>query len=261
MTVDIAAPSLNGATPEGVPALEIDRLEFAYPDGTPSLRSLSMRVQPGEKIALIGPNGAGKSTLLLNLNGILRAQSGAVRVFGETLSDATVRSIRARVGLLFSNPDDQLFSPTVYEDVAYGPLHMGLPVEEVRQRTQDALAAVGMEAFAERPPHRLSLGQKKRVAIATVLSMGTPLLALDEPSANLDPMSRRELIALLARLPLTILVATHDLAMVADLLPRSVLLDGGEVIADRPSDQILNDAELLAAHGLEPLSAHGHPHA
>lgn len=243
------------------PALEVDALRFAYPDGTPSLLGLSLRVEPGEKVALIGPNGAGKSTLLLNLNGILRAQDGAVRVFGQTLSDATVRHIRSQVGLLFSNPDDQLFSPTVMDDVAYGPLHMGLPRDEVVQRSQDALAAVGMLDYADRPPHRLSLGQKKRVAIATVLSMGTPILALDEPSANLDPMSRRDLIALLARLPLTILVATHDLAMVADLLPRSVLLDQGQVVADRPTADLLNDGELLGAHGLEPLSAHGHPHA
>jgi cobalt/nickel transport system ATP-binding protein len=154
-----------------------------------------------------------------------------------------------------------LFSPTVFEDVAFGPLHMGLPRDEVIQRSRDALAAVGMQDFADRPPHRLSLGQKKRVAIATVLSMGTPILALDEPSANLDPMSRRELIGLLARLPLTILVATHDLALVADILPRSVLLAEGQVISDAPTDQVLNDADLLGAHGLEPLSAHGHPHA
>ena len=259
------APHTEGEEQAGgldaIPALEVDALAFAYPDGTPSLRGLSLRVAPGEKVALIGPNGAGKSTLLLNLNGILRAQSGDVRVFGETLRDDTVRHIRSRVGLLFSNPDDQLFSPTVMDDVAYGPLHMGLPREEVIQRSEDALAAVGMLEYADRPPHRLSLGQKKRVAIATVLSMGTPILALDEPSANLDPMSRRELITLLARLPLTILVATHDLAMVADLLPRSVLLDQGEVVADAPTADLLNDAELLGAHGLEPLSAHGHPHA
>lgn len=244
-----------------VPALEVEGLRFAYPDGTPSLRGLSLRVEEGEKVALIGPNGAGKSTLLLNLNGILRAQGGQVRVLGETLRDDTLRSIRGRVGLLFSNPDDQLFSPTVLDDVAYGPLHMGLPRDEVLARSHDALAAVGMQDFADRPPHRLSLGQKKRVAIATVLSMGTPILALDEPSANLDPMSRRELIALLERLPLTILVATHDLAMVADLLPRSVLLDGGQVVADRSTTDVLNDSALLGAHGLEPLSAHGHPHA
>lgn len=244
-----------------VPAIELDDLQFAYPDGTPSLRGMSLRVAPGEKVALIGPNGAGKSTLLLTLNGILRPQGGALRVFGQPLDDSTVRAIRAQVGLLFSNPDDQLFSPSVMEDVAYGPLHMGLPRQEVLDRSTEALAAVGMQDFGDRPPHRLSLGQKKRVAIATVLSMGTPVLALDEPSANLDPMSRRELIALLARLPLTILVATHDLAMVADLLPRSVLLDGGCVVADRPTPDLLNDAELLGAHGLEPLSAHGHPHA
>ena len=243
------------------PAVEVEGLHFTYPDGTASLRGMSLSVQPGEKVALVGPNGAGKSTLLLTLNGILRAQQGAVRVFGQTLDDSTVRAIRAQVGLLFSNPDDQLFSPTVFEDVAFGPLHMGLPRDEVLARAREALAAVGMQEFAERPPHRLSLGQKKRVAIATVLSMGTPLLALDEPSANLDPMSRRELIALLARLPLTILVATHDLALVADILPRSVLLAEGSVVADKPTMHMLNDSALLGAHGLEPLSAHGHPHA
>ena len=259
--------SVNGAMPPpdelagGTgPALDVDGLEFRYPDGTPSLHGVSLRLEPGEKVALIGPNGAGKSTLLLSLNGILRAQSGSVRVFGQPLTDTTVRQIRGQVGLLFSNPDDQLFSPTVFEDVAYGPLHMGLPEDEVRRRTEEALEAVGMRELADRPPHRLSLGQKKRAAIATVLSMGTPLLALDEPSANLDPMSRRELITLLDRLPLTILVATHDLALVADLLPRTVLLEQGRVIADAPTASILNDAELLGAHGLEPLSAHGHPH-
>lgn len=245
----------------GQPAIEVEALHFTYPDGTPSLRGMSLSVQRGEKVALVGPNGAGKSTLLLTLNGILRAQAGAVRVFGQTLDDASVRAIRAQVGLLFSNPDDQLFSPTVFEDVAFGPLHMGLPRDEVIARSREALAAVGMQEFAERPPHRLSLGQKKRVAIATVLSMGTPVLALDEPSANLDPLSRRELIALLARLPLTILVATHDLALVADILPRSVLMAEGQVIADAPTVEVLNDATLLGAHGLEPLSAHGHPHA
>jgi cobalt/nickel transport system ATP-binding protein len=250
-----------GGAGSGPPALLIDDLEYRYPDGTPSLRGLSLRVEPGEKVALIGPNGAGKSTLLLNLNGVLRAQAGSVTVFGQTLTPATEREVRGKVGLLFSNPDDQLFSPTVFDDVAYGPLHMGLPAHEVRERAESALAAVGMGDFAARPPHRLSLGQKKRVAIASVLSMGTPLLALDEPSANLDPRSRRALITLLAALPLTILVATHDLGLVADLLPRAVLLDGGQVVADGPTADILGDAALLQAHGLEPLSAHGHPHA
>lgn len=249
------------ALPSGTAAIEVEALSYAYPDGTSSLDEISLLVEPGEKVALIGPNGAGKSTLLLNLNGILRAQKGHVRILGQTLEDDTVRSIRAHVGLLFSNPDDQLFSPTVFEDVAYGPLHLGLPPQEVRDRSEDALHAVGLAGFEDRVPHRLSLGQKKRVAIATVLSMGTPILALDEPTASLDPLSRRELIQLLDRLPHTILVATHDLAMVADVLPRAILLDEGRVVADRSSREILEDADLLYAHGLEPLSAHGHPHA
>ena len=215
----------------------------------------------GERVALIGPNGAGKSTFLLNLNGILRAQSGTVRVLGELLTETSARSIRAKLGLLFSNPDDQLFSPTVLDDVAYGPLHMGFERDEVLQRSRDALSAVGMSGFEERVPHRMSLGQKKRVAIATVLSMGAPILLLDEPTASLDPMSRRGLIDLLATLPLTIVVATHDLSMVRYVLPRTVVLDGGRVVTDRPSADVLNDATLLYEHQLEPLSAHGHPHA
>jgi cobalt/nickel transport system ATP-binding protein len=255
------APTNGAGPPSDGAAIEIQALSYAYPDGTPSLADVSLRIESGEKVALIGPNGAGKSTLLLNLNGILRADRGHVRILGQTLEDDTVRAIRAHVGLLFSNPDDQLFSPTVFEDVAYGPLHLGLPAQEVRDRSRDALDAVGLGGFEQRVPHRLSLGQKKRVAIATVLSMGTPILALDEPTASLDPMSRRELIQLLARLPHTILVATHDLAMVADVLPRAILLDEGRVVADRPSREILEDADLLYAHGLEPLSAHGHLHA
>lgn len=243
------------------PAIDVDSLRYVYPDGTAGLRDVSLRVEQGERVALIGPNGAGKSTFLLNLNGILRAQSGSVRILGESLTDASVRSIRARIGLLFSNPDDQLFSPTVLDDVAYGPLHMGFERDEVLRRSREALAAVGMADFEARVPHRMSLGQKKRVAIATVLSMGAPILLLDEPTASLDPMSRRGLIELLATLPLTIVVATHDLAMVADLLPRTVVMDGGQIIDDRPSADVLNDAGLLYAHQLEPLSAHGHPHA
>ena len=243
------------------PALDVAGLCYSYPDGTRGLSDVTFRIEQGERVALIGPNGAGKSTLLLNLNGILRAQSGHVRVLGEELTDASARSIRGKLGLLFSNPDDQLFSPTVLDDVAYGPLHMGLERDEVLRRSHEALAAVGMAGFEERVPHRMSLGQKKRVAMATVLSMGAPILVLDEPTASLDPMSRRGLIDLLATLPLTLVVATHDLAMVADLLPRTLILDSGRVVEDGPSRDLLNDADVLLTHQLEPLSAHGHPHA
>jgi cobalt/nickel transport system ATP-binding protein len=252
-------PASVATEPRGVLALEVRDARYSYPDGTAALRGAHLRIEPGEKVALLGPNGAGKSTLLLCLNGVLRAQ-GEIRVLGERLTPDSARSVRSRLGLLFSNPDDQLFSPTVLEDVAFGPLYMGLPREEVLERSRWALEQVGMAGFEDRVPHHLSLGQKKRVAIATVLSMGAPVLALDEPSSNLDPASRRELIELLARLPQTMLLSTHDLALVRDLLPRAVVLDAGRVVADGPTPQILDDGDLLSAHGLEPLSTHRHPH-
>jgi len=235
------------------PALEVDRLCYVYPDGTHGLTDVTFEVGQRERVALVGPNGAGKSTLLLNLNGILRAHSGSIRVLGTELTDTTVRGIRAMLGLLFSNPDDQLFSPTVLDDVAYGPLHMGYERDEVLRRSREALEAVGMGAFEGRVPHRMSLGQKKRVAMATVLSMGTPILLLDEPTASLDPMSRRGLIDLLASLPLTLVVATHDLGMVGDLLPRTIVLDEGRIVVDASSSAVLGNADLLRAHQLEPL--------
>lgn len=240
-------------------AIAISDLRFTYQDGTEALTGLDLRIEPGEKVAILGPNGAGKSTMMMALMGIYRG-SGTIRVLGEELTDDTRKSVRAKIGLLFSNPDDQLFSPTVLDDVAYGPLYMGLPADEVMQRSRDALAAVGMEAFEARAPHHLSLGQKKRIAIATVLSMGSPILALDEPSASLAPAARRELIELLDELPQTMLISTHDLSLVRDLLPRTVVLDGGRVVADGPSEQLLVDGDLLSAHGLEPLSDHVHPH-
>jgi cobalt/nickel transport system ATP-binding protein len=235
-----------------LPAVSIAGLHYQYPGGVPALRGVDLDVAAGERVALVGPNGAGKSTLLLHLNGILRGE-GEVRVFGRLLTDANVRDIRSQVGLLFVNPDDQLFSRTVFEDVAYGPLYMGLHADEVRARSREALAAVGMEGFDDRPPHQLSIGQKRRVAIATVLSMGTPLLALDEPSASLDPASRRGLIRLLAGLPNTMLVASHDLGLVRDLCSRIVLMDEGRIVADGPARDVLADGELLEAHGLERL--------
>ena len=236
------------------PALLLRDVRYAYPDGTPGLDGVDLEVGRGDRVALLGPNGAGKSTLLLQLNGLLRSE-GAIEVLGQRLSDSSVAEIRGQVGLLFSNPDDQLFSPTVLDDVAYGPLHQGLAAGEVLERARSALAEVGMAAFEARTPHRLSLGEKKRIAIATVLSMRPAILALDEPTASLAPAARSELIALLRELPQTQVVATHDLAMVRDLTPRVVVLDVGRVVADGPAAEILGDAELLRAHGLEPAAA------
>jgi cobalt transport protein ATP-binding subunit len=231
-------------------AVEVVGLRFAYHDGVEALRGVDLTLRRGEKVALLGPNGAGKSTLLLHLNGILRGK-GQVRIGGVTLKDDTLAQIRAQVGLVFENPDDQLFSPTILEDVAYGPLYMGLPREEVLQRATRALAQVGMTGFEERPPHHLSLGQKKRAAIATVLSMEPAVLALDEPTASLDPRARRKLIDLLRKLPQTMIVSTHDIALARELLPRTLVIDDGVIVADGETQAILSDAALLAAHGLE----------
>jgi cobalt/nickel transport system ATP-binding protein len=231
-------------------AVEVTNLRFAYPDGVEALRGVNLTVRCGEKVALLGPNGAGKSTLLLHLNGILRGK-GLVRVAGIPIGPDNLAQVRALVGLVFENPDDQLFSPTVLEDVAYGPLYMGLSREEVLERARRALAQVGMTGFEERLPHHLSLGQKKKIAIATVLSMEPAILALDEPTAGLDPRARRKLIHLLQELPQTMIVSTHDIPLVRDLLPRTVVMDNGAVVADGETQAILSDSALLTAHGLE----------
>jgi len=231
-------------------AVSIRKLGFAYPDGQVALRDVSLAISRGEKVALVGPNGAGKSTLLLHLNGILRGR-GRVEVLGQPVQDGRLGSVRAQVGFVFQNPDDQLFSPTVFEDVAFGPLYMGLPREEIQERVGRALEQVGMEGFEDRMPHHLSLGERKRVAIATVLAMDPEILALDEPSLGLDPRARRGLIGLLRELPQTMVVATHDMHLVRDLLPRTVILDHGQVAAEGPTQDILADRELLEQHGLE----------
>ncbi len=233
------------------PIIQIAQLSYRYPGGRLALDAIALTVALGERVALIGPNGAGKSTLLLHLNGTLRATSGEVRVSGLSVTDAALGRIRADVGLVFQNPDDQLFSPRVYDDVAFGPLHMGCQPDEVRSRVMMALAQVGMSAFAEHNPYHLSTGQKKRVALATVLSMSPRLLVLDEPSAGLDPRARRDLIALLGGMTPAMLVASHDMRLVAALCRRVVILDEGRVIADGPADLILTDGALLEAHGLE----------
>lgn len=234
------------------PALLVKNLNFSYPDGHMALRNVSLAVARGEKVALVGPNGAGKSTLMLHLNGIL-AGNGAIQVAGMPLNKANLPVIRGKVGLVFQNPDDQLFSPTVFEDVAFGPLHMGLPEADVRARVGRALEQVNMSRYADRLSHHLSVGEKKRIAIATVLSMEPELLVLDEPSAGLDPRARRSLINLLRDLPLTMLVSTHDMLMVQELFPRMVIMDEGRIVADGPTAALMADEALLTAHGLEKL--------
>ncbi len=231
-------------------SIEVENLSYSYPDGHQALYEVSLNIEPCEKVALVGPNGAGKSTLILHLNGILTGR-GEVRVCGMQVNEKNLGRVRAQVGLVFQSPDDQLFSPTVYDDVAFGPLYQGLPIPEVNNRVEAALAAVRMEDYTRRVSHHLSMGEKKRIAIATVLSMEPEVLVLDEPTAGLDPRSRRSLINLLDDLPITMLVSTHDMLMVRELFPRMVIMDEGRVVADGPTVDLMEDVALLEAHGLE----------
>ena len=230
--------------------VNVNELHFSYPDGHVALRGISLKLCAGDKVALVGPNGAGKSTLMLHLNGILDGP-GEVEVGGMRLTRDNLPVIRAMVGLVFQNPDDQLFSPTVFEDVAFGPLHMGLPEAEVMSRVEFALEAVRMSAYRDRLSHHLSVGEKKRIAIATVLSMDPKILILDEPTAGLDPRARRTLINLLRDLPITMLVSTHDMALVKQLFPRTIVMDDGRIVADGKTMEILDNEKLLTEHGLE----------
>ena len=232
--------------------IEIGGLSYTYPNGHQALREVNLVVHAGETVAFIGPNGAGKSTLLLHLNGLLRSNNGTVRILGLPVEDRHLKWIRSKVGLVFQDPEDQLFSPTVFDDVAFGPLNLGYPEEEVRRRVQRALQQVGISGFERRSPHHLSVGEKKRVAIATVLSMDPQVLVLDEPTSNLDPRGRWELMELLRRFPLTKVIASHDLEMVRALCERIILLDEGRVVADDRTSHILSDLPLLATHGLAP---------
>lgn len=222
--------------------VQLRGLSYAYPDGHQALYDITVDIAEGEKVALVGPNGAGKSTLLLQLNGIL-AGKGEVRIDGHSLSERTIRVIRGKVGLVFQDPDDQLFSPTVFDDVSFGPLNMGLPEAEVLERTDWALEQVQMGDYARRMPHHLSLGEKKKIAIATVLSMKPAILALDEPSAGLDPQARQNLLGLLKSLPQTMIIASHDLDFVRQVCTRVITLQGGRIVADAPPGET-GDSEM-----------------
>jgi len=231
-------------------AIHASGLRYRYPNGQPALDGLDLHIEHGERVALLGPNGAGKTTFMLHLNGLLRGE-GALEVAGLDVSDKVLRELRARVGIVFQDPDDQLFMPTVREDIAFGPLNLDLEKDEVESRVREALDAVRMAHSAERAPFQLSMGERRRVAIATVLAMRPALLVLDEPSANLDPRARRELLELLELIDRTMLVATHDLPLAAELCERAVILAGGRIVADGPAADLLGDSELLASHDLE----------
>lgn len=231
--------------------IKIENLSFSYPDGQPALTNVNLTIHRGETVALIGPNGAGKSTLLLHLNGILRS-NGLVEVFGRPIDDDNLKEVRRKIGLVFQNPDDQLFSPTVFDDVAFGLINLGYSEAEVRQSVASTLDWVGMTGHEQRSPHHLSFGEKKRIAIATVLSMNPEILVIDEPSSNLDPRSKWALIGLLKRLPMTKIVASHDLELVQALCQRAIILDQGRVITEGVTEHILADIPLLRAHGLAP---------
>ncbi|MDI6739861.1 MAG: ABC transporter ATP-binding protein [Candidatus Edwardsbacteria bacterium] len=235
-------------------AIDIRNLRFAYHDGRVALDRITLSIGKGEKAAVVGANGAGKSTLLLHLNGLLSG-SGSVSVMGTPIARRSLNSVRRQVGLLFQDPDDQLFSPTVFDDVSFGPLAHGLPEAEARQRTAEALEQVGLSGYERRSPHHLSYGEKKRVALATVLAMWPRILALDEPTANLDPRSRRHLLDILKQYDGTLVIATHDLEAALALCSRAIVLDKGTIACDGRVSDLLSDAGLMERTGLEvPLS-------
>ncbi|HWJ67296.1 MAG TPA: ABC transporter ATP-binding protein [Nocardioides sp.] len=237
------------------PVLDLQGVAFAYPDGHQALFGVDLHVHSGERVALLGPNGAGKTTLVLHLNGILSAETGhgegSVAVSGLPVTRKNLLEIRRRVGIVFQDPDDQLFMGSVRADVGFGPANLGLRGAALERRVMDALEQVGMADFADRPPHHLSFGQRRRVAVATVLAMEPEILVLDEPSSNLDPASRRELADILRSLDVTVLMVTHDLPYALELCPRSLILSEGVIAADGRTGELLSDDDLMRAHRLE----------
>jgi len=233
------------------PVLDVRGLAYAYPDGHQALYGVNLHVHAGERVALLGPNGAGKTTLVHHLNGILTAGVGSVAVSGLPVEKRNLAEIRRRVGIVFQDPDDQLFMPRVREDVAFGPANLGVKGAELDRRVMEALDRVGMADFADRPPHHLSFGQRRRVAVATVLEMEPEILVLDEQSSNLDPASRRELADILRSLDVTVLMVTHDLPYALELCERSVVLSDGVIVADGSTYDVLTDDATMSAHRLE----------
>lgn len=237
--------------------LDLHGVAYAYPDGHQALFGVDLHIDKGERVAVLGPNGAGKTTFILHLNGILGAHTGSgqsagtIAVTGLPVTQENLQEIRRRVGIVFQDPDDQLFMPTVRDDVAFGPANLGLPVDEIGARVDEALGAVGMLEFADRPPHHLSFGQRRRVAVATVLAMRPDVLVLDEPSSNLDPASRRELADVLRSLDITLVMVTHDLPYALELCERSVILSAGVIVADGKTPDLLSNEVLLAENRLE----------
>ena len=235
-------------------SLEISGLAYAYPDGNQALYGVNLAINQGERVALLGPNGAGKTTLVLHLNGIIPTMQGQVRVAGEVVDSKnaeSIKSVRHKVGIVFQDPDDQLFMPTVGQDVAFGPYNAGLRGLELERAVNEALELVGMSEFIDRPPHHLSFGQRRRVAVATVLAMKPEILVMDEPSSNLDPAARRELAEIITSLDVTLLMVTHDLPFAHELCQRAVILSAGVVAADDEISRVLSDKQLLTAHRLE----------
>ena len=235
-------------------SLEISDLAYAYPDGNQALFGVNLSINQGERVALLGPNGAGKTTLVLHLNGIIPTMQGQVRVAGEVVDSKnaeSIKSIRHKVGIVFQDPDDQLFMPTVGQDVAFGPYNAGLRGLELEKAVTEALELVGMSEFIDRPPHHLSFGQRRRVAVATVLAMKPEILVMDEPSSNLDPAARRELAEIIISLDITLLMVTHDLPFAYELCQRAVILSAGVVAADDEISRVLSNKQLLTANRLE----------